>query len=195
MREGIDVALGQAVNVPLTLRLSAVSEKIVVTSENPVVETTRVEGSTRIDKDAVKSLPNNGRNFLDFAKLTPSVAGVRSYRTGPDWSPDGTKIAYEQQNGDFQVWMINVADKKMRKLTSIGENEDPSWAPDSRHIVLSTTRNRTKYLWVLDTKSGRMRQLTHLDGARLAAWSPFLGGDTFLATAATVASVPVSGDR
>ncbi len=132
----------------------------------------------------------------DIKQLTPSVAGVRSYRTGPDWSPDGTKIAYEQQNGDFQVWMINVADKKMRRLTSIGENEDPSWAPDSRHIVLTTTRNRAKYLWVMDTKSGRMRQLTKLDGARLAAWSPFLGeGDTFLATSATVASMPVSGNK
>ena len=130
----------------------------------------------------------------DIQQLTPSVAGVRSYRTGPDWSPDGTKIAYEQQNGDFQVWMISVADKKMRKLTSIGENEDPSWAPDSRHVVISTTRNRKKYLYVLDTNGGRMRQLTHLDGARLAAWSPFLGGgDTFLATATTVASLPVSG--
>jgi TolB protein len=135
----------------------------------------------------------------DIQQLTPTVAGVRSYRTGPDWSPDGTKIAYEQQNGDFQVWMINVADKKMRKLTSIGENEDPSWAPDSRHVVISTTRNRTKYLWVLDTQTGRMRQLTHLDGARLAAWSPYLGGgDTFLATAITVAetsSNSVSGNR
>ena len=90
---------------------------------------------------------------------------------------------------------INIADKKMRKLTSIGENEDPSWAPDSRHVVIATTRNRAKFLFVLDTKSGRMRQLTHLDGARLAAWSPFLGGDTFLATSATVASVPVSGTR
>ncbi|MDQ6717420.1 MAG: hypothetical protein M3Z17_03605 [Gemmatimonadota bacterium] len=131
----------------------------------------------------------------DIQQLTPSVAGVRSYRTGPDWSPDGTKIAYEQQNGDFQVWMINVADKRMRRLTSVGENEDPSWAPDSRHVVISTTRNRAKYLWVLDTQSGRMRQLTHLDGARLAAWSPFLGGDTFLATAAGVAAAPVSGTR
>ncbi len=135
----------------------------------------------------------------DIQQLTPSVAGVRSYRTGPDWSPDGTKIAYEQQNGDFQVWMINVADRKMRKLTSIGENEDPSWAPDSRHVVISTTRSRKKYLWVLDTQTGKMRQLTHLDGARLAAWSPFLGGgDTFLATAITVAetsSNSVSGNR
>lgn len=131
----------------------------------------------------------------DIQQLTPSVAGVRSYRTGPDWSPDGSKIAYEQQNGDFQVWMINVADKKMRRLTSIGENEDPSWAPDSRHIVLTTTRHRAKYLWVMDTKSGRMRQLTKLDGARLAAWSPFLGGDTFLATAAGVAAASVSGTR
>jgi TolB protein len=131
----------------------------------------------------------------DIQQLTPSVAGVRSYRTGPDWSPDGTKIAYEQQNGDFQVWMINVSDRKMRKLTSIGENEDPSWAPDSRHVVISTTRNRTKYLWVLDTQSGRMRQLTHLDGARLAAWSPFLGGgDTFLATAITVQQTSSNSD-
>lgn len=131
----------------------------------------------------------------DIQQLTPSVAGVRSYRTGPDWSPDGTKIAYEQQNGDFQVWMINVDDKKMRKLTSIGENEDPSWAPDSRHLVLSTTRAKKKFLYVLDTKSGRMRQLTRLDGARLAAWSPFLGGgDTFLATAASVGR-PVNNER
>jgi len=135
----------------------------------------------------------------DIQQLTPTVAGVRSYRTGPDWSPDGTKIAYEQQNGDFQVWMINVADKKMRRLTSVGENEDPSWAPDSRHVVITTTRNRTKYLWVLDTQTGKMRQLTHLDGARLAAWSPFLGGgDTFLATAITVqqtSSNSESGNR
>jgi TolB protein len=132
----------------------------------------------------------------DIRQLTPTIAGVRSYRTGPDWSPDGTKIAYEQQNGDFQVWMINIADKKMRKLTSIGENEDPSWAPDSRHVVVSTTRNRVKNLWVLDTKSGRMRQLTNKDGARLAAWSPFLGGgDTFFATSGTVVAASISGTK
>jgi hypothetical protein len=61
--------------------------------------------------------------------LTPFVPGVRTYRTAPDWSPDGRSVAYEQQNGDFQVWLINIRDKEPRRLTSEGENEGPSWAP------------------------------------------------------------------
>ena len=105
---------------------------------------------------------------------TPFTPGVRSYRTSPDWSPDGKTIAYEQQNGDFQVWTIDVTNKHIRKLTEVGENEDPTWAPDARHIALTSTRNGSKTLWILDTESGRYRQLTFASGARLAAWSPIL---------------------
>ena len=106
--------------------------------------------------------------------LTPYTAGTRSYRASPDWSPDGRAIAYEQQNGIFQIWMIDVRDRAPKQLTSEGENEDPSWAPDGRHIVLTSTRSGDKQLWILDTESGRTRQLTHSRGARLAAWSPIL---------------------
>jgi TolB protein len=106
--------------------------------------------------------------------LTPFTPGVRSYRAAPDWSPDGRSVAYEQQNGDFQVWMINVRDKEPRQLTSEGENEGPSWAPDGRHISISSTRGGSKQIWILDTESGRFRQLTHNSGARLSAWSPMI---------------------
>ena len=106
--------------------------------------------------------------------LTPFTPGVRSYRSAPDWSPDGRTVAYEQQMGDFQVWMINVRDKEPRQLTSEGENEGPSWAPDGRHIALSSTRGGSKQIWILDTESGRFRQLTRNSGARLAAWSPMI---------------------
>jgi TolB protein len=106
--------------------------------------------------------------------LTPYKAGVRSYRASPDWSPDGRAIAYEQQNGNFQVWMIDLRDRVPKQLTSEGENEDPSWAPDGRHIVFTSTRSSEKQLWIMDTESGRARQLTHTKGARLAAWSPIL---------------------
>lgn len=108
--------------------------------------------------------------------LTPFTPGVRSYRAAPDWSPDGRSVAYEQQNGDFQVWMINVRDKEPKQLTSEGENEGPSWAPDGRHMALSSTRGGSKQIWVLDTESGRFRQLTYQSGARLAAWSPMISG-------------------
>jgi len=106
--------------------------------------------------------------------LTPYKAGVRSYRASPDWSPDGRAVAYEQQNGNFQIWMVDVRDRVPKQLTNEGENEDPSWAPDGRHIVFTSTRSGDKQLWILDTESGRARQLTHARGARLAAWSPIL---------------------
>jgi len=106
--------------------------------------------------------------------LTPYKPGVRSYRASPDWSPDGRAIAYEQQNGNFQVWMIDLRDRVPKQLTSEGENEDPSWAPDGRHLVFTSSRGGDKQLWIVDTESGRARQLTHSKGARLAAWSPIL---------------------
>ncbi len=104
--------------------------------------------------------------------LTPFAKGKRSYRTSPDWSPSGDAVAYEQQNGDFQVWMIALKSGKMTRLTSIAENEDPSWAPDGRHMAITSTRGGTREIWVLDTKTARFRQITRAAGARLSAWSP-----------------------
>ena len=106
--------------------------------------------------------------------LTAYRPGVRSYRSSPDWSPDGRFITYQQQMGNFQIWMMDLRDRIPKQLTSEAENEDPSWAPDSRHIVFASTRSGQKQLWVMDTESGRMRQLTHATGARLASWSPVL---------------------
>lgn len=105
-------------------------------------------------------------------QLTPSAKGVRSYRTSPDWSPDGLRVAYMQQNGDFQVWLIDIRTQRMKKLTTFAENEDPTWAPDNRHIAIASTRGGTKEIWVMDVDSGRMRQLTNAPGARLPSWSP-----------------------
>ncbi len=110
----------------------------------------------------------------DEKQLTPSVKGVRSYRASPDWSPDGLRVAYMQQNGDFQVWMIDVRTQTTKRLTTFAENEDPSWAPDNRHIALASTRGGTKEIWVMDVESGRMRQLTNAPGARLPSWSPMI---------------------
>jgi tol-pal system beta propeller repeat protein TolB len=107
--------------------------------------------------------------------LTPVVPGKRSYRTGADWSPKGDLIAYQQQNGDFQVWMIRVKDRVMTQLTNEGENEDPAWAPDGRHLSITRRLGAIgdpRSIWVLDTVSGRLRQLTLTGDARLSDWSP-----------------------
>ena len=108
-------------------------------------------------------------------QLTPSVPGKRSYRTGPEWSPKGDEIAYQQQGGDFQVWTIRIKDRVMKQLTNEGENEDPSWAPDGRHMSITRRLGAIgdpRSIWVLDKQTGRLRQVTTSGDARLSDWSP-----------------------
>jgi hypothetical protein len=102
IREGIDLAVGQAVNLRLSLKVSAVQEEVVVTGELPVVDTSRAEGSTLIDQRSIKGLPNNGRNFLDFTKLTPGVAIVQG--------PDGDELSINGQKGIANNISVDGAD-------------------------------------------------------------------------------------
>jgi tol-pal system beta propeller repeat protein TolB len=114
-------------------------------------------------------------NGTGLRLLTPVVAGRRSYRTGADWSPNGDLIAYQQQAGDFQVWVIGVKDRVMTQLTNEGENEDPSWAPDGRHLAITRRLGEIgapRSIWILDVRTGRLRQLTHNGDGRLSDWSP-----------------------
>ena len=108
-------------------------------------------------------------------RITPVVPGKRSYRTGAEWSPAGDEIAFQQQNGDFQVWTIRVKDRVMTQLTNEGENEDPAWAPDGRHLSITRRLGAIgdpRGIWVLDERTGRLRQLTVTGDARLSDWSP-----------------------
>ena len=96
----------------------------------------------------------------------------KNYRSDPDWSPDGRLIAYQEKIGpNFQIRTIRATGGTPKQLTSEGVNEQPSWAPDSRHLVFTSTRSGVRQLWILDTETFRMRQLTTSAGARLGAWS------------------------
>jgi len=61
--------------------------------------------------------------------LTPYRAGTRSYRASPDWSPDGQSVAYEQQNGNFQIWTIDLRDRSPKQLTSDKGARLAAWSP------------------------------------------------------------------
>lgn len=105
--------------------------------------------------------------------LTTSGFGDQLYRADPSWSPDGRAVAFSTQiEGRFQVATIALRDRSVKQHTSEGINEDPSWAPDARHLVVTSNRGGSRQLWVLDTESGRMRQLTRGPAARMAAWGP-----------------------
>src|SRR5205085_12640414 len=93
--------------------------------------------------------------------LTKYDFSTKNWRSDPDWSPDGRLIAYQELiNGRFQLSTIPVRGGTPKRLTSEGDNEQPSWAPDARHLVFTSTRTGTRQLWVLDTETFRLRQLT-----------------------------------
>src|SRR5205085_1054584 len=99
---GLDLGLGQTLTVPITMKQAAVSEQIVVTAAAPLIETARTEGATRIDQKAVAGLPNNGRNFLDYTKLTPGVTIVQG--------PDGDELSINGQKGIENNISVDGAD-------------------------------------------------------------------------------------
>ncbi len=106
--------------------------------------------------------------------LTAFLFGDQKYRSNPDWSPDNRQVAFQSQiAGRFQIVTMTLRDRNVRQHTSDGVNEDPSFAPDSRHVVFASSRSGARQLWVLDTESGRMRQLTRGEaGVRMPSWSP-----------------------
>ena len=61
---------------PLDIQLAVGAQPVAmvdVSAEGQVVETARTSISSVVNERAIQNLPVNGRNFLDFATLTPSV--------------------------------------------------------------------------------------------------------------------------
>src|SRR5438309_3166924 len=102
LQKGLDLGLGQTLTVPVTMKQAAISEQIVVTAAAPLIETARTEGATRIDQKSVSGLPNNGRNFLDYTKLTPGVTIVQG--------PDGDELSINGQKGIENNISVDGAD-------------------------------------------------------------------------------------
>ncbi len=102
VREGLELSLGERINLRTEMKLSTVGEEITVTSEAPVIESTRTEGQVRIDDRAIEGLPNDGRNFLEFSKLTPGVTIVQG--------PDGEELSINGQKGINNNVSVDGAD-------------------------------------------------------------------------------------
>lgn len=117
--------------------------------------------------------------------LSPFRYGEGGYFTDPDWSPCGDKATFaggiggRRQANRYHILVAEVdgAGNRILQLTQEGNNEDPSWAPDCRHIVFQGARSYGSGVFVVDTVTGRTRILVPNVEAEDPDWSPVLAVD------------------
>ena len=125
--------------------------------------------STRAGPPQVNVMAADG---TDQELLAPFDYGATGSSNAPEWSPDGANVVFHREvDGSPQLFLVDVAGRRVRQLTSSGRNEDPTWAPDGRHITFVSDRSGSRQLWVIDVETGRVRQLRTPGAARLPAWS------------------------
>src|SRR5207253_10807085 len=84
-----------------------------------------------------------------------------AYNTEPDWSPESGLITYSSLSGSqFAISVIDPARGGGSVVYDDGSCEDPSWAPDGRHLVFSRNSGGRSNLYILDTKTRQAVQLT-----------------------------------
>ncbi|MBZ5548344.1 MAG: TonB-dependent receptor [Acidobacteriia bacterium] len=94
VQTGIPLTVGQTATIDVTLQVASTVEVVKVTTEAPPVETTRSETSQVIDTVHIDGLPTNGRQFVDFALLTPGVATGRTSIQSTFTETEVTRISF-----------------------------------------------------------------------------------------------------
>ncbi len=98
--ERTELTVGQALALPLSMKVSGVQERVTVTA--PTVDTVKTESSSTLNETTVNKTPILGRKFEDLLTLTPGVSVVQG--------PDGDEITFAGQRGVFNNVSLDGGD-------------------------------------------------------------------------------------
>ncbi|MBI5075096.1 MAG: Tol-Pal system beta propeller repeat protein TolB [Nitrospirae bacterium] len=96
-----------------------------------------------------------------------------SYNTSPAWSPSGDRIVFSCRRGKNQICIVKPDGSTLMQLTESGNNEDPSFSPEGRHITFSSDRDGTKGIYIMRANGEAQKKISPR-GLRSTApgWSP-----------------------
>jgi Tol biopolymer transport system component len=78
--------------------------------------------------------------------------------TDPEWSPDGSKIAF-CSNGDIHIIDINTM-QDIHLTEGTDYDSEPAWSPDGLQIAFTSESNNTKEIYIITIDGGKKTQLT-----------------------------------
>jgi Tol biopolymer transport system component/DNA-binding winged helix-turn-helix (wHTH) protein len=83
--------------------------------------------------------------------------------SGPQFSPDGSKIAFEStRTGAYEVWLCRSDGSSLMQLTHFNPSVTgtPRWSPDGQQIVFDSRPAGNSDIFVIDVQGGPPRKLT-----------------------------------
>ncbi len=72
-RENVVLQIAQDIAINIEMAVGSVEDAITVTAESPLIEVSRSSAASYISEKEIEALPIAGRDFTDFALLTPTV--------------------------------------------------------------------------------------------------------------------------
>ena len=111
IKKDITLTVGQILTLNFDLALGGPKDKVVIETDEPLIETERTHQSSTITQRPINSLPINGRNFLDFTRLTPGVVEESPDIISAQLAPLTTSgLSFAGQNGRANSVQIDGVD-------------------------------------------------------------------------------------
>ncbi len=147
-----DLAVGQQLGLNISLTVGTTGTTVAVTSDAPVVETTKTDVSGVVDSNDILNLPINGRRVDAFVLTQPGVTndatfGLLSFRGnagGNSFLTDGvdtTNNFYDENAGRTRTY--NISQDAVQEFQVISSNFLPEFGRASGGIVNTITRSGT----------------------------------------------------
>jgi len=104
------------------------------------------------------------RKLKSSVSVGPSDRFIYSTRmeSGPQFSPDGSKIAFEStRSGAYEIWMCRSDGTGVVQLTHFNSSTGtPRWSPDGQQIAFDSRAPGNTDIFVVDSQGGSPRRLT-----------------------------------
>lgn len=104
-------------------------------------------------------------------KLTDNKVGD----SGPDWSPDGSQIAFtSSRDGNYEIYTMKPDGSSIvRLINNPASDGSPSWSPDGTHIAFVSDRDGNNEIYLIDADGSNQIRLTSTNSIDfLPTWRP-----------------------